>query len=77
MPELLDQIAKWAESLTLVGTLAIIIVAGYKRLWVFGWQFDAMQKDRDFWRESAMKGTYMTERTVQVAESAVEKVSKP
>lgn len=77
MPELFQQVAKWAESLTLLGVLAIVIVAGYKRIWVWGWQFDAQQKELDFWRDAALRGTYMTERTVQVAETAVGKVLKP
>jgi hypothetical protein len=64
------------QRLTLIGAMLIVIVAGYKRLWVWGWQYDEMTKDRDFWRTAAIKGTYMTERTVQLAETAADRALK-
>lgn len=77
MPELLPQIGQWANTLTVAGVLLAIIVAGYKRLWVWGWQYSEVQKDRDFWREAALHGKYMTERTVQLAETVADKAIRP
>lgn len=39
------------------GVLAIlvaIIVGGYRRWWVFGWAYDASQREVRYWRELAL-----------------------
>jgi hypothetical protein len=77
MTELLPIVGKLAENLTLIIAMLLVFVAGYKRIWVWGWQYDALAKDRDFWRDAAVQGKYMTERTVHLAEAVANKVEKP
>lgn len=43
------------EQWTLFGMVAAIASAGLAKLWVWGWTFFDMQKDRDFWRDTALK----------------------
>src|SRR4051812_23578556 len=36
---------------------AFVIWAGVKRWWVFGWTYDDLSTERDYWREAALSGT--------------------
>ena len=35
----------------LVGLMVAVLVGGYLRWWVWGWQFQEMTRDRDEWRD--------------------------
>lgn len=48
-----------------MGLLLAIIVAGWRRWWVFGWQYDALAKDRDQWKNLALEGTDLAERAAR------------
>lgn len=47
-----------------IGVLVIIIVGGIKKLWVWGWQYREMEKDRDFWRDTALRALNISEAAV-------------
>lgn len=43
------------EKLGLLGVLGTIIVTGFKRYWVFGWYYTALERDRDYWKNAALE----------------------
>lgn len=51
-----------------VAALIILTVAGWRRWIVWGWQYDAMTLERDYWREIAMRGATVAEKAVDVAQ---------
>ncbi len=66
-------IFKWITSGGIVGILAFVLIGGYKGWWVFGWQYRDVQdrikkaeQERDDWRDIALTGTSMAERTVDL-----------
>jgi predicted MFS family arabinose efflux permease len=56
------------EQITLAGVLVAIGVAGAAGKWVFGWIYDDMVKDRDWWRDRALAGTALAEIATEEAE---------
>lgn len=41
--------------------LILIIVGGWKRWWVFGWQYKAVEESNIRWMELALKSVNLTE----------------
>jgi len=69
-------ILKYAQSITVGSMLIFILLGGYKRWWVWGYQLVDMKKDRDEWKELALRGYIFAERAIHLAAtrgSAVEK----
>lgn len=65
MAEILNQI------LGPVGALVLalgILVSGWKRMWVFGWQYKDVENEKNEWKSIALKGAHVAERVVSVAE---------
>jgi Mn2+/Fe2+ NRAMP family transporter len=52
---------------TLVFAL-VVLFGGWKRWWVFGWAYRDVLKDRDEWKEAALRGTRVAERTIALHE---------
>lgn len=51
------------------GTLVLsllIIFGGWKRWWVFGWHYHEVKKERDEWKEAALRGTKIAEAVATV-----------
>lgn len=46
--------------------LIVILYGGFKRLWVWGYQLEEMRIDRDRWQQLALKGTALSERTLNL-----------
>jgi hypothetical protein len=44
-----------------IGLLLAIIIGGIRKWWVFGWQYDALIKDRDEWKKLALNGASTAE----------------
>jgi hypothetical protein len=62
--------ADFSELVKLVGlplalTIAILW-AGARGMWVYGWVYRAMEKDRDAWRRQAESGTNLAETVAKV-----------
>lgn len=62
------------EQLTIIGLLLAIGGLGLKKLWVFGWVYETalaalaeMRRDRDFWRDIALKAMGHTDKALAVA----------
>lgn len=56
------QIAEWVQTLGLTGGLLVVLWGGAKGWWVFGWQYNAVVQDRDYWRAQALKTTELAEK---------------
>lgn len=61
------------EQVTIIGLLIALGVAGLKKLWVFGWIYsdqvkrcEEITKDRDWWRDIALKAMGNTESALEV-----------
>lgn len=52
---------QWIEKGGVLAVAVIIIVAGSRKLWVWGWQYREMEADRDFWRDVALRTVDITE----------------
>lgn len=57
------------ERVSIVALVIAILGAGFKKLWVWGYQLSDMTADRDFWRDAALK-------TMRVAEKSVDFVPR-
>jgi hypothetical protein len=53
----------------LLGALVLWIWMGLKKLWVWGWAYDEMRKDRDEWKRLALSGARTAEAAVSTLES--------
>jgi len=69
----ITDIFKWLTSGGIIGILVYILVGGSKGWWVFGWQYDdalnrikQIEKERDDWRDIALQGTQVAEKTVDL-----------
>ena len=56
------------EQLTLAGVLVAIGIAGAAGKWVFGWVYQAMVTDRNFWRDRALRMSGLAEVATDEAE---------
>ncbi len=61
-------IIDFLNSAGLLGGLLIVIVTGAKRLWVFGREFDALERDRDEWKDRAIGLMSTADRAVSALE---------
>ena len=48
--------------------LALVLVGGLRGWYVFGWLYRDIVRDRDEWKHLALKGIYIAERAVTVAD---------
>lgn len=67
------------EQLGIVGICFALAGAGLKKLWVFGWTYADRQtelaevkKDRDFWRDTALKAMGHTDIALGVTKKVTE-----
>ena len=53
------------------GTLVLaltILFGGWKKWWVFGWQYKDAVAEKDEWKEAALRGTAIAEKVVRLAD---------
>ena len=50
----------------------LIIFGGWKKWWVFGWQYKDMEAEKNEWKEAALRGTRVAERVVTAHEKSIE-----
>ena len=55
-PEVIDlaQAAAIVANLDTPALFVLVLLAGYRQLWVWGHQYRDMVADRDFWRQQAL-----------------------
>jgi hypothetical protein len=69
----ITDILKYISSVGVVGILVVAMYGGYKKWWVFGWNYreseertQKAEKERDDWRDLALHGTNLAEQTVDL-----------
>jgi len=55
------------------GIITAVILSGMAKKWVWGWQYKAMEEDRDFWRKVAMQSLGHADKALDTASTAVKK----
>jgi hypothetical protein len=54
------------------GTLVLaltILFGGWKKWWVFGWQYKDAVTEKNEWKEAALRGTALAEKVVSIKET--------
>lgn len=62
-----SEVFEFLRTTGLVGALFFFIYGGYKRWWVYGHQYDDVLRERDAWRESALKNGNFADRSLELA----------
>lgn len=65
--ELLDIVTKGG----VIATLLIVIVGGFRKWYVWYWQYNELLVDRNFWRGMALSGGQQTEKAIGLVEQVV------
>lgn len=52
-----------------IGLLILAVVGGFRRWYVFGWQYDMIVKERDEWKHAALRATGINEKVLDVAQA--------
>lgn len=60
-PELLSALS----DLGTITLLLLILIAGARGWWVFGWHYEEVARERDAWREIALSTTSLAEKAIQ------------
>lgn len=60
-PELLSALS----DLGTIALLLLILLAGARGAWVFGWHYEQVAKERDAWRDIALSTTSLAEKAIQ------------
>jgi len=64
--EILDPALVTALSdLGTVALLLLILIAGARNWWVFGWHYEEIARERDAWREIALRGLGVAEQLLE------------
>lgn len=45
----------------MVGLLITVLLGGHRKWWVFGWRYSEVVKERDEWRELALRSANLAE----------------
>lgn len=56
----------------MTGLLVVALIGGFRRWWVFGWHYKEVKRERDEWKALALGGTHLAERSITMAQEAVE-----
>lgn len=51
----------------MTGALIFFLYGGYKRFWVWGYQLDECAKERDAWKDLALRNSNLADRSLQIA----------
>lgn len=65
MPTEIVSTLDWVRDAGTIGLLIVIILGGAKQWWVFGYQYLAMQADRDYYRTIAFRLLNVAERSTK------------
>lgn len=68
MTEILNQVLGPVGALVLA---LAVLVSGWKKMWVFGWQFKELEKEKNEWKHMALKGTAVAERVTSIVEKGI------
>jgi len=68
----LQQILETVRAAGITGLLVFALIGGFRKWWVFGWQYKDVCKEKDEWKQLALGGTQLAERSVSVAKEVAE-----
>lgn len=54
------------------GLLIFALIGGFRKWWVFGWHYKEVEQEKNEWKQLALGGTQLAERSVSVAKEVVE-----
>jgi hypothetical protein len=60
------------DRITVIALLLGAFLLGMKKKWVWGWAYDAMESDRDYWKGRALDLLLTSKEAVSVAEEAIQ-----
>lgn len=72
-----DQFLSYLRDGGIIGLLVAILIGGFRRWWVFGWHYDAVCKERDEWKQLALRGTVIAGQAVELATTTTSKSALP
>lgn len=49
------------------GLLVFALIGGFRQWWVFGWHHREIVKEREEWKQLALYGTHLSEKSIEVA----------
>lgn len=64
----LEQLAAFVQSAGVIGIGVLILVGGARQTWVWGWTHQELRQDRDFWRDTALRGLSTADKATTIAE---------
>lgn len=62
----LSQVITTVRDAGAIGILVMILLGGYKKWWVWGYMYESAIKERNEWRNIALRGTELADRIVEV-----------
>jgi len=65
------EILQYANDVTVVALLGLIIYSGKRRWWVFGWIYDRERAETEHWRRTAFHLLGITKRGLRASEKAL------
>jgi hypothetical protein len=66
------QIFDWISKGGALALLVLILIGGWKRIWVWGYQLTDCEKRSDEWKQMALGGYNLASRATQAAERTVD-----
>lgn len=66
------EIIEYASRIGVVSGLLLIVVGGIRKWYVFGWYYEALEKERNEWRRVALSQLQALQQSQQLAESNVQ-----
>lgn len=72
-----DTLLQYLRDGGIIGLLLLAFVGGFKRWWVFGWHYDAVCRERDEWKQLALRGTVIAGQAVELATTSTSKGLPP
>jgi len=63
----MEQLLSDPERLGVVGLLCAIVIGGWRRWYVWSWQFTELLAERDYWRTMALRGTVLAEKVADAS----------
>lgn len=70
-----DTLLQYLRDGGIIGLLLLAFVGGFKRWWVFGWHYDSVCRERDEWKQLALRGTVIAGQAVELATTSTSKGS--
>lgn len=68
-----DQLAQFVQTVGVVGLLAFAVLAFYRHWVVLGSDHNELKRDRDEWKELALRGLITADRATTVAAATINK----